>query len=158
MTLRLADLQADRRTVMVEYGGQQVEATYQPSRVTPAFVQTASAPSYVTEALADWDLELDRSEEGLVQVPRPFVTAVARAILQDALIDAVETRGLRRFMHSGGKVIEPGFTFPWWYGLIRAARYLGVPPWELAQQPVFWREAALACEEAEASALAPRTN
>lgn len=32
---------------------------------------------------------------------------------------------------------------PDWYPLMRAARYLGVPPWELLDQPLFWREKAL---------------
>jgi len=33
--------------------------------------------------------------------------------------------------------------------LIRAARYLGVAPWDLAKQPIFWKYAALAAESAE---------
>jgi len=33
--------------------------------------------------------------------------------------------------------------------LIRAARYLGVAPWELDAQPTIWREWALASEGAE---------
>jgi len=38
---------------------------------------------------------------------------------------------------------------PDWYLLIRAARYLGVPPWELATMPAWWMQAALASENAE---------
>ena len=41
---------------------------------------------------------------------------------------------------------------PDWYPLIRAARYLGVPPWDLASQPDVWRGWALAAEAAEAEA------
>ncbi len=41
---------------------------------------------------------------------------------------------------------------PEYYGLIRAARYLGVPPWELAEQPIFWQDAALLVEGAELEA------
>ena len=33
--------------------------------------------------------------------------------------------------------------------MIRAARYLGVAPWELAERPSYWRNWALACENAE---------
>lgn len=33
--------------------------------------------------------------------------------------------------------------------LIRAARYLGVTPWELDAQPTIWRDWALAAEGAE---------
>lgn len=33
--------------------------------------------------------------------------------------------------------------------MIRAARYLGVAPWELAKQSVYWRNLALAFEAAE---------
>jgi hypothetical protein len=39
---------------------------------------------------------------------------------------------------------------PDWYVHLRAAKYLGVSPWELAQQPVFWRNAALVAEATEA--------
>lgn len=39
---------------------------------------------------------------------------------------------------------------PEWYPLIRAARYLGVPPWQLAEMPVIWQEWALMAESAEA--------
>jgi hypothetical protein len=30
--------------------------------------------------------------------------------------------------------------------LIRAAKYLGVPPWELAEQPTYWQEWANDCQ------------
>jgi len=32
---------------------------------------------------------------------------------------------------------------------MRAARYLGVPPWELARMPVYWRDRALLFESVE---------
>jgi hypothetical protein len=38
---------------------------------------------------------------------------------------------------------------PQWYLLIRAARFLGVPPWELADKPLTWYYWALAAESAE---------
>lgn len=38
---------------------------------------------------------------------------------------------------------------PLWYSLIRSARYLGVAPWELAKQPVWWLRVAQAAEAAE---------
>lgn len=40
-------------------------------------------------------------------------------------------------------------TLPEWYALVRAARYLGVAPWELLEQPVAWMEWALTAESAE---------
>jgi hypothetical protein len=43
---------------------------------------------------------------------------------------------------------------PDWYALLRAARYLRVPPWELAHKPIFWTEVALAAMEAEGRAKA----
>jgi hypothetical protein len=39
-----------------------------------------------------------------------------------------------------------------WYSLIKAARYLGVPPWDLARKPVWWMQIALAAESAENAA------
>lgn len=41
---------------------------------------------------------------------------------------------------------------PMWYRVIRAARYLGVAPWDLASQPVSWLEMAEAARSAEAAA------
>lgn len=40
-------------------------------------------------------------------------------------------------------------SIPDWYIAIRAARYLGVPPWELIEQPTYWMEWALFAESAE---------
>lgn len=42
---------------------------------------------------------------------------------------------------------------PQWYILIRAARYLGVAPWEMMDQPKVWIEWALAAESAENHAM-----
>lgn len=44
------------------------------------------------------------------------------------------------------------------YPLVRAARYLGVPPWELAAQPIYWRDVALYFESEEAWAQAQAAN
>jgi hypothetical protein len=38
---------------------------------------------------------------------------------------------------------------PDWYPLARAARYWGVPPWELYEQPLYWQVWALTAEAAE---------
>ena len=38
---------------------------------------------------------------------------------------------------------------PEWYPVISAARYLGVAPWELLDQPSEWQEWALAAQAAE---------
>lgn len=46
---------------------------------------------------------------------------------------------------------------PEWYRVIRAARYLGVPPWDLATKSTWWLEVALAAEDAEAKARAPKS-
>jgi len=41
---------------------------------------------------------------------------------------------------------------PDWYPLLKAARYMGVAPWELAERPIAWQEWALMAESAEISA------
>jgi hypothetical protein len=46
---------------------------------------------------------------------------------------------------------------PEWYLLIRAAKYLGVAPWELAGRPAIWRDWALAAESAESAAEVERS-
>lgn len=48
---------------------------------------------------------------------------------------------------------------PDWYPLIRAARYLRVPPWELRERPVYWHDWALIAESAEnEAARGPQTS
>lgn len=39
---------------------------------------------------------------------------------------------------------------PDWYPLLRAAKYLGVAPWELAEQSASWMRWAIIAESAEA--------
>jgi hypothetical protein len=39
---------------------------------------------------------------------------------------------------------------PSWYPLLQASRYLKVPPWDLARQPIWWMRIALAAMSAEA--------
>lgn len=41
---------------------------------------------------------------------------------------------------------------PSWYANIRAARYLGVSPWDLEERSVRWQHRALCAEWAEARA------
>lgn len=43
---------------------------------------------------------------------------------------------------------------PSWYRLIRAAKYLGVAPWVLAEKPHTWVNMAEAAQDAEAHAQA----
>ena len=38
---------------------------------------------------------------------------------------------------------------PAWYTILRAAKYLGVPPWDLLDQPAIWLNWALAAENSE---------
>jgi hypothetical protein len=45
---------------------------------------------------------------------------------------------------------------PEWYPILRAARYLGVAPWELSVQPMIWMQWALTAERAENDAEAAR--
>ena len=46
---------------------------------------------------------------------------------------------------------------PDWYVLLRAAKYLGVPPWELAEKPTYWMHWALIAEYAEGQAETQRS-
>jgi hypothetical protein len=41
---------------------------------------------------------------------------------------------------------------PDWYPLMAAARYMKVPPWELAKQSIWWRDKALIAMTAESQA------
>lgn len=46
---------------------------------------------------------------------------------------------------------------PDWYWHIRAAKYLGVAPWDLLEQPIIWHNWAVLAEEAESKAHAQKT-
>ena len=45
---------------------------------------------------------------------------------------------------------------PEWYELITAAKYLGVAPWDLLEQPLIWQEGAHKAEMAEYEARKQR--
>lgn len=45
---------------------------------------------------------------------------------------------------------------PSWYRLLKAAVYLKVPPWELAERPIHWVTMAEAAQASEAEAQAIR--
>jgi hypothetical protein len=55
---------------------------------------------------------------------------------------------LRRYIAMGGKM----GVCPDWYGVITAARYLGVPPWELIEQSIYWQDRAFVAMTAEKQA------
>lgn len=38
---------------------------------------------------------------------------------------------------------------PEWWGLVQAARFLNVPPWELMERSSFWRDVALSAINSE---------
>lgn len=41
---------------------------------------------------------------------------------------------------------------PDWYTVVQAAKYLGVAPWDLMRQPIYWTEWAIHSNHAEATA------
>ena len=43
-----------------------------------------------------------------------------------------------------------------WWNLIAATKYLGVPPWDLACQPVWWIDVAVMAANAESHAQEQR--
>lgn len=58
-------------------------------------------------------------------------------------------RSLRRWLATNNQTGE----CPEWYAIIRAAKYLGVAPWLLMEQPAVWMEWALIAESAENGAM-----
>lgn len=57
-------------------------------------------------------------------------------------------KALRRYLATEGLSGE----MPAWYLLVSAARYLKVAPWDLARQPAWWTNVAIAAQSAENSA------
>lgn len=43
---------------------------------------------------------------------------------------------------------------PAWYNLMRAAKWMGVSPWDLLEAPLIWQDWALEAQAAEAGAEA----
>lgn len=160
MSITEAELAADERTIYVDYGLGPIRVTYRPSALTPAFEAQAEysnhPPIQYARAVRDWGVlqndgtEYPRAEKWLRRLPTAFLRCIAKAITTDLDGDEHVVRDLRRALVTGGSV---GY-MPWWYPLIRAAKYLGVAPWELARQPRFWRDRALQAEAAELGAKA----
>lgn len=158
--ISLAEIQADARKVVVPTAVGDVEVTYRPSLMTPAFeaqVEGTPRPSLVyARDLIAWDLltdrrepqEYPRDESHLRTLPLGFLEGVRTVIERDIRGDEHVVRDLRRAITSSGNL----GAVRWWYPLIRAAKYLGVAPWELAAQPGFWRTWALQAETAETQA------
>lgn len=63
-------------------------------------------------------------------------------------------KALRQYLMTEGAMGE----MPVWYSLVSAARYLRVPPWELARMPVWWLNVAQAAQSAEAAASRAAAN
>lgn len=49
-------------------------------------------------------------------------------------------------------------TVPFWYRVLKAAQYLKVAPWELAERPVWWLQMAEEAMSAEAKDQKRREN
>jgi len=54
---------------------------------------------------------------------------------------------LRRYLATNG--LTDTWKCPDWYPVVQAAKYLGVAPWELMQQSIYWRDKALIAMTAE---------
>lgn len=158
MEITLAELAADARTIMVPTVRGDVEVTYRPSHITPEFEAQASSaarPALLYAAdLVSWGLvdnkraEYPRTERALRTIPLSFLEAVRQAVEADVEGDEHIVRDLRRAITTSGNVGQ----MRWWYPLIRASRFLGVGPWELARQPSQWKNWALQSETAEIQA------
>jgi hypothetical protein len=59
-----------------------------------------------------------------------------------------EVDALSQYLATDGELGE----CPDYYGLIQASKYLNCKPWELWEQPLFWRIAASRCMRADESA------
>lgn len=160
--ITLAELTQDRRTILVPTRVGDVDVVYRPSSMTPAvqaITDLADRPNhaYVRTMISSWGLlaedatqEYPRDDAWLRKLPEEFLELVAQAIFDDMDGGADVIMNLRRWMVSGGNIGH----MPWWYPLIRAARYLGVAPWDLAKQPAVWRIWALQAEASELGAQA----
>lgn len=159
MTLTSADLGTDRRTIFVESGLGPVAVTYRPSVITPVFEANADAAErppfvYVRDAVSAWgllgddDAEYPRTDDALRDVPLGLLRSVYQAICDDITGDEFVVRDLRRALVTGGNIGR----MPWWYPLMRSAKYQGVAAWELARQPRVWTTWGLQAEAAEIGA------
>ncbi|GIV51036.1 MAG: hypothetical protein KatS3mg038_1557 [Candidatus Kapaibacterium sp.] len=168
--MKLSDLYKEERELSVAIGDDALHVTYRPAAYTPlleAMLQDSVAGGRPSQALAealcallvDWDLFNDDDEKlainksTLMSLP---VGAAGCAFVRDwagHCRKPYELRALRRWLETEGSYGEP----PDWYRLIRAAKYLNVPPWELARQAKWWTEIALIAETAEAKAAERKT-
>lgn len=160
--ISLAELAENRRVILVPTRVGDVDVVYRPSSMTPAAqaitdLEERPNHAYVRTMISSWGLLADNSESEyprddawLKKLPEEFLELVAQAIFDDMEGGENVITNLRRWMVTGGNIGH----MPWWYPLIRAARYLRVAPWDLAKQPVVWRTWALQAEASELGAQA----
>ena len=65
----------------------------------------------------------------------------------------IEATAMRRYLATEGQYLEyEDYELPWWYAVIRAAKWLGVHPEEMANTSTEWLSRVLVVAEAEAHA------
>lgn len=161
MSVTHEDLVTNKRRIIVPTSVGDLDVVYKPASMTPAAQARIDAEStdpsraYVRAMVDSWGLVLDerdeeypRTEDRLRELPVSLVDGVAQAMFDDLDGEEFVIRDLRRWILSGGNIGQ----CPWWYPLFRAARYLGVDPWDLADKPSVWRTWALQSEAAELGA------
>lgn len=97
MSLSLADLVADRRTITVAYKGHEVSVTYKPAAYTGEVARTGLPYlEFVVALVESWDLvdgdtPVAVDEETVGSLPQAFLKAVSVAIIGDASLGEAES-------------------------------------------------------------------
>ena len=139
------------------WSGELVELYFLPANFTGAYVTDrdsgdAATIAWLAETLTDWNLDDDEGERlpidvaTLMALPVALTGAILQSIRRWNVPTALEIELARLYRQSAGPdgVGDAGEPAGEWYDLIMTARWMGVPPWELAEQPGSWYKMARA--------------
>ena len=151
----IGKVMATTTEVMVEFGGEQVRVRYFPNKFTPRMQADlrkqqngndnpigAIAP-FVAGIVGDWDVtnggkKVPPTVDNCMDMPATFLDKVIRTIAED-----MSPNPAAAAPSDEGSFTAAEQGIPEWYRLVRAARYLRVAPWDLADQPTAWQNMAL---------------
>jgi hypothetical protein len=157
MGISMKNVKAATKATTVKWEGEEAKLTYRPSAVTPAMMDEVlmeeengkghhALTGLLVHVLVDWEVLDDDGE------PLPITSETLSERDSGSHPGGYgrggSTEALRRWLVTQGQVGFP----PYWYRVIRAAKYLGCPPWELSHQPITWLQYAEASMSAEAAA------
>ena len=167
MPLNLSDLVTKTKSISFEFDNEAVTMEVRVQSITPKMIANLKATqtddnavsSLLVQLVARWDvmdgtspfpLDVDKLSGISMIFQQRCLTEIFASVGEDMGLVKYDTVGqFALYLAFNGNTGE----LPDYYLTVKAARYLGVAPWELMEQFKGWQDAALICESAEAKAV-----